>query len=46
MLVGLEEKDIEQKLPAEANTHVMLVFLKERKVINLLYLSNSYTSCL
>ena len=46
MLAGLEEKDLEQKLPAEANTHVMLVFLKEKKVINLLYLSNSNTNCL
>jgi hypothetical protein len=39
MLAGLEEKDLEQKLPAEANTHVMLVFLKEKKVSNLFVLS-------
>ena len=46
MLAGLEEKDLEQKLPVEANTHVMLVFLKEKKVINLLYLSSSNTNSL
>jgi hypothetical protein len=46
MLARLEEKDLRQKLSAEANTHVMLVFLKEKKVINLLYLSNSNTNSL
>jgi hypothetical protein len=35
MLAGLEEKDLQQTLPAEATTHVMLVFLKEKKVSNL-----------
>jgi hypothetical protein len=46
MLASLEEKDLEQKLLAEANTYVMLVFLKEKKVINLLYSSNSNTNSL
>jgi len=46
MLAGLEEKDLEQKLSLEATTHVMLVFLKEKKVINQLYLSNSNTNSL
>jgi hypothetical protein len=33
MLAGLEEKDLEQSLSSsDATTHVMLVFLKERKV--------------
>ena len=33
MLAGLEEKDLEQNLSSsDATTHVMLVFLKERKV--------------
>jgi hypothetical protein len=35
MLAGLEEKDLQQRLSAEATTHVMLVFLKEKKVSNL-----------
>lgn len=35
MLAGLEEKDLQQSLSAEATTHVMLVFLKEKKVSNL-----------
>jgi hypothetical protein len=39
MLAGLEEKDLEQKLSSEATTHVMLVFLKEKKVSNLFVLS-------
>ena len=46
MLASLEEKDLKQKLSAEANTHVMLVFLKERKVSNLHYLFNSNTNSL
>jgi len=46
MLARLEEKDLEQKLSSEATTHVMLVFLKEKKVINQLYLSNSNTNSL
>jgi len=46
MLAGLEEKDLEQKLPVEANTHVILVFLKEKEVINLLYPSSSNTDSL
>jgi hypothetical protein len=37
MLAGLEEKDLEQSLSPDATTHVMLVFLKERKVSNLFY---------
>jgi pyruvate carboxylase len=37
MLAGLEEKDLQQQLPAEASTHVMLVFLKEKKVSILFY---------
>jgi hypothetical protein len=40
MLARLEEKDFEQKLSLEASTHVMLVFLKEKKVIYLFYLYN------
>jgi hypothetical protein len=33
MLAGLEEKDLEQSLSSsDATTHVILVFLKERKV--------------
>jgi hypothetical protein len=39
MLARLEEKDLEQKLSSEATTHVMLVFLKEKKVSNLFVLS-------
>ena len=39
MLAGLEEKDLEQKLSSEATTHVMLVFLKKKKVSNLFVLS-------
>jgi hypothetical protein len=39
MLARLEEKDLEQKLSSEAITHVMLVFLKEKKVSNLFVLS-------
>jgi hypothetical protein len=46
MLAGLEEKDLEQQLSAEANTHVMLVFLKEKKVSNLNYLFNLNTNSL
>ena len=47
MLARQEEKDLEQKLSSEAASHVMLVFLKERKVSNLFILSlylntNSY----
>ena len=42
MLAGLEKKDLQQKLStSDATTHVMLVFLKERKVSNLFYLYNS-----
>jgi hypothetical protein len=44
MLAGLEHKDIHQELSSEeATTHVMLVFLKERRVSNLslLYYSNA-----
>jgi hypothetical protein len=44
MLAGLEQKDFKQELSSEeATTHVMLVFLKERKVSNLssLYYSNA-----
>ena len=44
MLARLEQKDLEQSfLLEEATTHVMLVFLKERKVSNLslLYYSNA-----
>ena len=37
MLAGLEEKDLEQSLSPDATIHVMLVFLKERKVSNLFY---------
>jgi hypothetical protein len=39
MLARLEEKDLKQKLSSEATTHVMLVFLKEKKVSNLFVLS-------
>jgi pyruvate carboxylase len=49
MLAGLEEKDLQQRLPAEASTHVMLVFLKEKKVSILftfifIHNTNSYTA--
>jgi len=37
MLAKLEEKDLQQQLLAEALTHVMLVFLKEKKVSILFY---------
>jgi hypothetical protein len=37
MLAGFKEKDLEQSLSPDATTHVMLVFLKERKVSNLFY---------
>jgi hypothetical protein len=41
MLAGLEEKDLKQGLSSlDATTHVMLVFLKERKASNLFYLCN------
>jgi hypothetical protein len=46
ILASLEEKDLKQKLSIEANTYVILVFLKERKVSNLHYLFNSNTNSL
>lgn len=45
MLAGLEEKDFEQKLSTKAaTTHVMLVFLKEKKVNNTIYSYNLNTN--
>jgi hypothetical protein len=38
MLAGLKEKDLQQNLSSlDSTTHVMLVFLKERKVSILFY---------
>ena len=45
MLARLKQKDLEQKLSSsDATTHIMLVFLKERKVSNLFYHYNSNTN--